>query len=75
VKLWYAEEEQCQLTEHRAVRKAQPNKPLKLTPLRVERDQGVFEIQKQLECHLDLSVRRSLAAGRWAALAPERPCC
>jgi hypothetical protein len=33
VKLWYAEEEQCLLTEHRALRKAQPNKPLKLTPL------------------------------------------
>jgi hypothetical protein len=46
VKLWYAEDEQCQLTEHRAVRKAQPNKPLKLTPLRVEQDRLHFEIQK-----------------------------
>jgi hypothetical protein len=46
VKLWYAEEEQCQLTEHRALRKAQPNKPLKLTPLRGERDRGYFENQK-----------------------------
>jgi hypothetical protein len=46
VKLWYAEEEQCQLTEHRALRKAQPNKPLKLTPLRGEQDRGYFENQK-----------------------------
>jgi hypothetical protein len=52
VKLWYAEEEQCQLTEHRALRKAQPNKPLKLTPLRVERDRGYFGIWNQTSAFL-----------------------
>jgi hypothetical protein len=64
VKLWYAEEEQCQLTEHRALRKAQPNKPLKLTPLCVERDRAFFENQKPSKRFPDLLWRRSLAAGR-----------
>jgi len=36
-----------------------PNRRLQLTPLRVERDQGDFEIQIRLDRISDLSVRRN----------------
>ncbi len=44
-----------------------PNKPLELTPLRVERDRRDFEGWLRLDRFPGLSVRRSSAAGRWAA--------
>jgi len=36
-----------------------PNQRLQLTPLRVERDQGDFEIQIGLNCFPNLSMRRN----------------
>jgi hypothetical protein len=36
-----------------------PNKPLELTPLRVERDRRDFEGWLRLDCFPGLSVRRS----------------
>jgi hypothetical protein len=44
-----------------------PNKPLELTPLRVERDRANLESQYRLDGFPDLWVRRSSAAGRSAA--------
>jgi hypothetical protein len=44
-----------------------PNKPLELTPLRVEQDRVDFEGRYRLNRFPALSVRRSSAAGRWAA--------
>jgi len=43
-----------------------PNKPLELTPLRVEQDRADFEGWNWLDRFPDLSVRRSSAARRWA---------
>jgi hypothetical protein len=44
-----------------------PNTPLELMPLRVERDRADFGRWNRLNRFPDLSVRRSSAAGRWAA--------
>jgi hypothetical protein len=48
-------------------RTAQPNKPLELTPLRVDQERTDFEDRFRLERFPVLSGRRSSAAGRWAA--------
>jgi hypothetical protein len=50
-----------------------PNMPLDLTPLRVEQDRPDFDSWFRLDCFPDLSVRRSSAADRWAALCDITP--
>jgi len=51
-------------------KRPRPNKPLELTPLRVEaQDQPDFENQIWLDCFPTLSGRRSSAASRYAVSA------